>query len=36
MSMYGTMYTDVPFLYRPDPLSIRVNYYNASGTDFPL
>src|SRR6267378_8714313 len=34
-SMYGTTYTDVPVLYRPDPFSIRVNYYNGSGVDFP-
>jgi hypothetical protein len=26
----------VPFLYRPDPFPVRINYYNASGTDFPV
>ncbi|KAN0083678.1 hypothetical protein V8E54_002766 [Elaphomyces granulatus] len=28
--------SDVPVLYRPDPFPVRVNYYNASGTDFPV
>ncbi|KAN0074337.1 hypothetical protein V8E54_008274 [Elaphomyces granulatus] len=32
--MYGTVYWCLSS--RPDPFPVRINYYNASGIDFPV
>ena len=35
-AMYGTLYPDVPILSRPDIFTIKVNFFNALGAEFPL
>jgi hypothetical protein len=34
--MYGTEFSDIPVLSRPDLFTAQVNFYNPSGTDFPV
>jgi len=35
-AMYGTLYSDVPILSRPEIFDIQVNFFNVLGSDFPV